>query len=91
MGLSERFQAVEMPLKYVAEMFCDRVAACKVYQGSAYTQRDPLAYQDRMRPTIFMHPETERAITQMLTVLSEEGEDAACRYVRDLLKKEKRL
>ena len=27
----------KMPLKYVAEMFCDRIAACKVYQGDKYT------------------------------------------------------
>ena len=51
MGLSEHFQAVEMPLKYVAEMFCDRVAACKVYKGDAYTQKDPLAYQEKCVPT----------------------------------------
>ncbi|MBR0209585.1 MAG: catalase [Firmicutes bacterium] len=91
MGLSDRFQAVEMPLEYVAEMFCDRVAACKVYKGDAYTQKDPLAYQEKMRPHVFMHPETEKLITQMLTVLSMEGEDAACRFIRYLLKKEKRL
>ena len=43
-----------------------------------------------MRPHVFMHPETEKLITQLLTVLSLEGEDAACRYIRYLLKKEKR-
>lgn len=89
MGLCDRFQAVEMPLKYVAEMFCDRVAACKVYKGAAYTQHDPLAYQDEMRPHVFMHPETEKLITQMLTVLSEQGEDAACRYIRRLLREKR--
>ncbi len=26
-----------MPTRYVVEMFCDRMAASKVYQGSAYT------------------------------------------------------
>ena len=86
MGLLTRFQAVEMPLKYVAEMFCDRVAACKVYRGSAYTQKDPLAYQDKMRPHVFMHPASEALITEMLTVLAERGEDAACRYIKKLLR-----
>ena len=86
MGLSEHFQAVEMPLPYVAEMFCDRVAACKVYKGDSYTQKDPLAYQEKMRPHVFMHPETEKLITKMLTVLSEQGEDAACSYIRRLLR-----
>ncbi len=31
----------KMPLKYVAEMFCDRIAACKVYQGDKYTDARP--------------------------------------------------
>ena len=28
---------VEMPINYVIEMVCDRMAACKVYKGDAYT------------------------------------------------------
>ena len=82
-------QAVEMPLKYVAEMFCDRIAACKIYRGKDYTPADPLAYLEKGRDYVFIHPKTQERITQMLTVLKEEGEDAACRYVKDLLKKEK--
>ena len=31
----------KMPKKYVAEMFCDRIAACRVYQGDAYTDASP--------------------------------------------------
>lgn len=27
----------KMPLRYVAEMICDRIAACEVYKGKAYT------------------------------------------------------
>jgi hypothetical protein len=32
-----RVMAVKMPLKYCIEMFCDRVAASKTYQGEKYT------------------------------------------------------
>ena len=84
-----RFQAVEMPLKYVAEMFCDRVAACKIYRGKDYTPADPLAYLEKGRDYVFIHPKTQALITQMLTVLRDEGEDAACAYVKKLLKDEK--
>ena len=31
------FGGNKMPLKYVAEMFCDRVAACRIYLGDKYT------------------------------------------------------
>ena len=30
-------EPVKMPPRYVAEMFCDRVAACRIYQGEKYT------------------------------------------------------
>lgn len=33
-----------MPTRYVVEMFCDRMAASKVYQGSAYTDASSLEY-----------------------------------------------
>ena len=32
----------KMPLQFVAEMFCDRVAASKVYKGKDYTDASPL-------------------------------------------------
>ena len=32
----------KMPLRYVAEMICDRIAACEVYKGKAYTSAGPL-------------------------------------------------
>ena len=31
---------VKMPLRYVAEMFCDRVAASKIYRGGDYKSSD---------------------------------------------------
>ena len=35
---TKRNEPVKMPIKYVKEMFCDRVAASKIYQGKNYTQ-----------------------------------------------------
>ena len=35
---------VEMPEKYVAEMFCDRLAASKVYRGKDFAPGDPYAF-----------------------------------------------
>ena len=35
---------VKMPVVFVKEMFCDRVAASKVYQGKNYTDEHPYKY-----------------------------------------------
>lgn len=79
---------VKMPRRYVAEMFCDRVAASKIYRGSEYTQGYPLEYFLKGKDKRTIHPETSQEIEAMLTVLSEQGEDAAFEYIRAYLKQE---
>ena len=78
-----------MPKKYIAEMFCDRIAACRVYMGDKYT--DASAYDYYMKGTAtrvgpLIHPETAAELEKMLKVLKDEGEDAAFAYVRRWLK-----
>lgn len=84
----ERVAAIEMPKEYVAEMFCDRIAACKIYHGENYTDSDPYEYFQRSLPNILIHPKTAELLTDMLRVLKDGGEDAAFRYVRTILGKE---
>jgi hypothetical protein len=76
------FGGNKMPKRYVAEMFCDRVAACKIYKGDKYTDADAHDYLIRAKKWTMMHPDTFAAIEKMLRVLKEEGEDAAFAYVR---------
>ena len=83
------FGGNRMPKKYIAEMFCDRVAACRVYKGDAYTQADPYDYYIKGtvgRAGKMMHPETAAELEKMLKVLKDEGEDAAFAYIRRWLK-----
>ena len=41
------YEPVDMPVRYLCEMVADRIAACKTYQGAAYTDASPLQYLDR--------------------------------------------
>jgi len=75
----------KMPMKYVAEMFCDRIAASRIYQGEKYTDAAPYEYFIRSKDRIIIHPETSDEIEKMLLVLKEQGEDAAFAYVRERL------
>ena len=34
---SKMYEPVKMPVRFVKEMLCDRVAACKIYRGKDYT------------------------------------------------------
>ena len=76
----------EMPIKYVAEMFCDRVAACRVYMKDKYTDASAYEYFARSRHRIMMHEKTKAELEKMLTVLKDEGEEAAFAYVRQRLR-----
>lgn len=80
-----------MPMKYVAEMFCDRIAASRVYLGQDYTDDKPYQYFMEARDDIdgLMHPDTARELEIMLTILKEEGEDAAFAYVRRRLRRDR--
>lgn len=73
-----------MPLKYLKEMFCDRIAASKTYQGKNYTDRHPLEYLTTRNDRDLMHPESYAMMEKMLTVLAEKGEKEAFRFVRNL-------
>ena len=73
---------LKMPEKYVVEMFCDRIAACKVYHGDAYTDADPYNYYKRSRPHYMIHPETDRLLRRLLLILRDYGEEKAFAYIR---------
>ena len=85
----EGITGVEMPAKYVAEMFCDRLAASKTYRGAEYQDGDPYKFfQKGKHRRLLIHPNTEALLETMLTTLRDEGEDAAFAYVRhEILKK----
>ena len=77
---------VKMPLIYVIEMFCDRVAASKVYMGDKYNDGCPLEYFDKGRGTRMIHPVTSKLLEKLLTMLRDEGEEKTFAYIRRLLK-----
>ena len=79
----EKIMAAEMPRRYVAEMFCDRLAACRVYHGAEYRDSDPYDYFMRSLPHIYIHPNTAALLERMLLVLRDEGEEAAFRYIKN--------
>lgn len=76
-----------MPIKYVAEMFCDRVAASKIYKKEAYVDSDPLDYFLQSVNHYMIHEESSRLIEMLLRMLKDKGEDATFAFIkREVLK-----
>ncbi|MBR0277048.1 MAG: catalase [Clostridia bacterium] len=84
--VTKKMSPVKMPAKYLAEMFCDRVAASKTYQGKNYTNSHPLEYFNRGRAQYAMHPETAKKLHELLIILNNEGEKSAFSEIRKLVK-----
>ncbi len=75
-------EGMEMPVKYVVEMFCDRVAACKNYHPKDYTDDSALKYYEKGKNKYPIHPNTRALLEKLLHMLAEEGEDATFAYIR---------
>ncbi len=81
-----RVMPVKMPFVFVVEMFCDRVAASKIYQGDKYTDSHPIEYFKRGKDTRSIHPETSDLLESFLVMLSEKGEAETFAYIKSLVK-----
>lgn len=71
-----------MPVKYVVEMFMDRIAASKVYNKERYTDASPWEYYVRGRDIAPLHPETKALLEKLLRMLAKKGEAATFAYIR---------
>lgn len=86
---TKRYEPVEMPLKYVIEMFCDRVAASKIYGKENYNDEYALNYFLKGKGKRAMHPNTSALLENLLRMLAEKGEDETFKYIRQLRRNKK--
>lgn len=82
----KKVMPVKMPKKYVVEMFCDRVAASKIYNGDRYTDSFPLEYFLRGKDKRKIHPETSEELEMLLRKLSEDGEEETFSFIREYMR-----
>ena len=87
--VKRKAEPVKMPLKYVVEMFCDRVAASRIYKGEQYTNSSALEYFYRGRSSRVINDETSALLERLLVMLSEKGEDFTFDYIKNELLKSK--
>ena len=91
MKLSDGLMGMEMPLKYVIEMFIDRMSASKNYLKGKYTNKSPLEYYEARKEDYVIHPKTRAILELLLNKLAVEGEDTTCRYIKENMLKSKRF
>ena len=87
---TKRYEPVPMPMRYLKEMFCDRVAASKIYRGKEYTDSYPLEYFKRGNAREKMHKSTADMLESWLVMLAERGEKETFRHIKRISNKLKR-
>ncbi len=83
---TREWEGVKMPLRYVLEMVCDRIAASKVYNGPNYSDSTPLQYYRDRSESSRLHPDTRALLETLLIMLSQHGERYTLGYMRWLMK-----
>ncbi len=83
-GKTETYRPIQMPMRFVKEMFCDKVAASKTYMKKDYTDDYPLSYYMRGKSRAQMHPKTVKLIESWLQMLANEGETATFTHIKSI-------
>ena len=87
--MTKRMTGIKMPRKYLIEMFCDRVAASKIYNKDKYTDSKPLEYflQAKDNRISVINDETSVEIGYLLRMLADKGEKETFKYIRKIRRK----
>ena len=86
-GEDKAMQGMKIPKKYMVEMFCDRVAASKIYNGKKYTDGEPWGYYERGKEYAILRPESRAMLEELLWMLKEQGEEYTFRYIKNVVMK----
>lgn len=86
--VDEGLVGMKMPIKYVVEMFIDRISASMNYQKENYTDRRALEYYEYGKEYCILNDETRKLLEELLNKLADEGEEAVLKYIKNnILKK----
>ena len=86
-GVRKAICGMKMPLKYVVEMYVDRVAASKNYQKEKYKDDSALIYYQREKEVTLLHEDTKALLELLLHMLARHGEARTTQFIKkELLK-----
>ncbi|MGN1345008.1 MAG: DUF5662 family protein [Traorella sp.] len=72
----------KIPMEYMIEMFCDRVAASMIYKKEKYTDASALEYFMLNQHNYCMHEESKALLRDLLERCAHDGLDKTITYIR---------
>lgn len=88
-GEGKAMTGMKMPIRYVVEMFVDRVCASKNYQKEKYTDSSALIYYNNSKDHYLIHPDTQALLEYMLEMLAKKGEKETFSFIKNEILKDK--
>lgn len=82
-------QTPMMPYKYVAEMICDKLSACKIYNGKNFTNSSELEYWQKERVKTKINEDLAEMLTEVFKQVASQGinETLTRKNIKGLYKK----
>ena len=71
-----------MPVRYIKEMACDRIAACMVYEKDKYHPSSALEFLDNSKEKKFIPEKTMNTLREMLLIVAENNLDDALKIIK---------
>lgn len=78
-----------MPIRYIVEMYMDRVAASKIYNKGHFETDMPLKYFLKGKAYIVMEEHSKRMLEHLLRMLAAKGEAKTADYIRTYVLKKR--
>lgn len=88
-GAMNGMTGMKMPIKYVCEMFIDRISASKNYQKEKYTDRSSLEYYEKSKDHYIINEDTAALLEYLLEMLVARGEKETFSFIKNELLKGK--
>ena len=76
------YEPIIMPDRYIAESFCDRLAASKTYNKEKFQPIMIKEYFERERNTLPMHSVTREKLSMLIDMYIEKGEKATFKFIK---------
>jgi hypothetical protein len=77
---------IDIPVNFFVEMMCDRIAACKIYLGDAYTPDAPWNYYRTHKDENQFSDFTRAALETYLNYMAYYGEEKTLQVLKELVK-----
>lgn len=84
----EGLKGMKIPVKYVVEMFIDRMSASMNYQKEKYTDKSPLEYYEKRAEYYLLHEDTRKQLEFLLNKLAKDGEKETLKFIKKEVLKE---